>query len=127
MNFKNTSVTTQKEILKRRLGGELFEEMTLDPTAFTDGVCKAGSPIDKDGKFVNGRTTSGGAVSTDDGDVVIDPCCGSGSTLRAAAELGRSAYGFEIDRNFYERAKNEMLVFEKDSQMNISDFIGDTV
>lgn len=62
-------------------------------------------------------------IFTDEGDVVIDPCCGSGSTLRAAAELGRSAYGFEIDRNFYERAKNEMLVFEKDNQMNISDFI----
>lgn len=66
-------------------------------------------------------------IFTDEGDVVIDPCCGSGSTLRAAHELGRSAYGFEIDRNFYERAKNEMLVFEKDGQMNISDFIGDTV
>ena len=66
-------------------------------------------------------------IFTDEGDVVIDPCCGSGSTLRAAAELGRSAYGFEIDRNFYERAKNEMLVFEKDEQMDLSDFIGDTV
>lgn len=63
-------------------------------------------------------------IFTDEGDVVIDPCCGSGSTLRAAAELGRSAYGFEIDRNFYERAKNEMLVFPKDQQMNIEDFIG---
>ena len=63
-------------------------------------------------------------IFTDEGDVVIDPCCGSGSTLRAAHELGRSAYGFEIDRNFYERAKNEMLVFPKDSQMNIEDFIG---
>jgi hypothetical protein len=52
-----------------------------------------------------------------------EPCCRCDSTLRAAAELGRSAYGFEIDRNFYERAKNEMLVFEKDSQMNISDFL----
>lgn len=62
-------------------------------------------------------------IFTDDGDVVIDPCCGSGSTLRAAAELGRSAYGFEIDRNFYERAKNEMFVFENDNQMDISDFI----
>ena len=62
-------------------------------------------------------------IFTDEGDVVIDPCCGSGSTLRAAAELGRSAYGFEIDRNFYERAKNEMLVFERDKQMDISDFI----
>lgn len=49
-------------------------------------------------------------IFTDEGDVVIDPCCGSGSTLRAAMELGRQSYGFEIDRNFYERAKNEMLV-----------------
>lgn len=62
-------------------------------------------------------------IFTDEGDVVIDPCCGSGTTLRAAYELGRSAYGFEIDRNFYERAKNEMLVFEKDNQMTIDDFI----
>ena len=62
-------------------------------------------------------------IFTDEGDVVIDPCCGSGSTLRAAAELGRSAYGFEIDRTFYERAKNEMLVFEKDNQLSITDLI----
>lgn len=64
-------------------------------------------------------------IFTDPGDVVIDPCCGSGSTLRAAAELGRNAYGFEIDRNFYERAKNEMLVVEKDGQMDITDFLED--
>ena len=61
-------------------------------------------------------------IFTDPGDVVIDPCCGSGATLRAAYELGRSAYGFEIDRNFYDRAKNEMLVFENDEQMSIADF-----
>lgn len=48
-------------------------------------------------------------ICTDPGDVVIDPCCGSGSTLRAAAELGRSAYGLEIDRNFYNDARNKML------------------
>lgn len=64
-------------------------------------------------------------IFTDPGDVVIDPCCGSGSTLRAAAELGRNAYGFEIDRTFYERAKNEMLVFEEDGQMDITDFLED--
>lgn len=64
-------------------------------------------------------------IFTDEGDVVIDPCCGSGSTLRASAELGRSAFGFEIDRNFYERAKNEMLNFEKSNQMDIFDFIED--
>lgn len=49
---------------------------------------------------------------TDPGDVVIDPCFGSGSTLRAAHELGRSAYGLEIDKNFYCRARDEMLNFE---------------
>lgn len=59
---------------------------------------------------------------TDEGDVVIDPCCGSGATLRAAHELGRSAFGFEIDRTFYQRAKNEMLVFPKEKQMSIFDY-----
>ena len=48
---------------------------------------------------------------TDPGDVVIDPCFGSGTTLRAAYELGRSAYGLEIDKTFYCRARNEMLNF----------------
>ena len=62
-------------------------------------------------------------IFTDEGDVVIDPCCGSGTTLRASVELGRSAYGFEIDRIFYTRAKEEMLIFKKDSQMTIEDFI----
>lgn len=51
---------------------------------------------------------------TDEGDVVIDPCCGSGTTLRAAKELGRPSFGFEIDRNFYKRAKEEMLNFSQD-------------
>jgi len=48
-------------------------------------------------------------IFTDWGDVVIDPCAGSGSTLRAAAELGRRAFGFEIKKEFYEKAKNVML------------------
>lgn len=49
------------------------------------------------------------SIFTDPGDLVIDPCCGSGSTIRAAAELGRNAIGFEIDRSFYAAAKGEML------------------
>lgn len=53
-------------------------------------------------------------IFTDEGDVVIDPCAGSGSTLRAATELNRNSYGFEIDRNFYKEAKEKMLNFEKD-------------
>lgn len=65
-------------------------------------------------------------IFTDPGDVVIDPCAGSGSTLRAATELGRSAYGFEIDRNFYKRATEEMLVFERNNQLSLFDWEGIT-
>lgn len=46
---------------------------------------------------------------TDKGDVVIDPCAGSGSTLLAAANLMRNAYGFEIKKNFYKEAKERVL------------------
>ena len=48
-------------------------------------------------------------IFTDEGDVVIDPCAGSGSTLRAALELERHSYGFEVSREFYLLAKTEML------------------
>ena len=48
-------------------------------------------------------------IFTDIGDVVIDPCAGSGSTLRACAESSRSCYGFEIDKKFYAMAKYQML------------------
>lgn len=45
-------------------------------------------------------------IFTDEGDVVIDPCAGSGSSLVAAIELNRKAYGFEIKKDFYTSAKN---------------------
>lgn len=48
-------------------------------------------------------------IFTDPGDVVIDPCAGSGSTLRAAANLGRKAYGFEVNKKFVELSKKYML------------------
>ena len=48
-------------------------------------------------------------IFTDAGEVVIDPVAGSGATLRAAYELGRNSYGFEVDRNIYNKAKNETL------------------
>lgn len=48
-------------------------------------------------------------IFTDEGDSVIDPVAGSGSTLRACAELKRNCYGFEIKKEFYKLAKQRML------------------
>lgn len=48
-------------------------------------------------------------VFTDEGDVVIDPVAGSGATLRAAFELNRHSFGFEIDRKFYTEAQKRMI------------------
>jgi site-specific DNA-methyltransferase (adenine-specific) len=48
-------------------------------------------------------------IFTDPGDVVIDPVAGSGSTLRAAANIGRRGYGFEIKKEFARKAKEMML------------------
>ena len=69
---------------------------------------------------------------TDPGDVVIDPCFGSCSTGRACRELGRNFYGFEINKEFYRRAKEEMLVLPEEqrgitksipNQLTMFDFI----
>lgn len=43
-------------------------------------------------------------IFTDVGDVVIDPLAGSASTIIAAIQLDRSAYGFEIKKDFYKSA-----------------------
>jgi len=48
------------------------------------------------------------SIFTDEGDVVIDPCAGSGSTLIAAQNLNRRAYGFEIKKDFY-KASSEWI------------------
>ncbi|AWR15505.1 site-specific DNA-methyltransferase [Corynebacterium diphtheriae] len=47
-------------------------------------------------------------IFTDPGDVVIDPCAGSGSTLVAAENLDRKAYGFEIKKEFCEGFEKRM-------------------
>lgn len=48
-------------------------------------------------------------IFTDPGDVVIDPCAGSGTTLLAATQLGRKAFGFEIKKDFYKDAQAKVL------------------
>ena len=65
-------------------------------------------------------------ICTDPGDVVIDPCFGSGSTARAAMETGRNFYGFEINKEFYRRAKEEMIGgYNSPQQMDITQLLNE--
>lgn len=48
-------------------------------------------------------------IFTDPNDVVIDPCAGSDSTLKAAYCTGRRSYGFEIKKDFFKLATEKTL------------------
>jgi DNA modification methylase len=50
--------------------------------------------------------------ATKEGETVIDPFCGSGTTLVAAKKLGRHFLGFEISREYCEVARDRLLRLE---------------
>lgn len=58
---------------------------------------------------------------TDEGDVVIDPCAGSGSSIIAGINKKRKAYGFEIKKDFYKDAK-EWIEEVKQAQKDVEEF-----
>lgn len=61
------------------------------------------------------------SIFTDENDVVIDPCAGSGSTLIAAERMNRKGFGFEIKKEFWTKA-NEWLMIEKQNKKDLNEF-----
>lgn len=59
MVFNATTIGNEKEILKKKCGGEYFENITLGANAFTNGVCKAGNPISAQGVVANTSSAVG--------------------------------------------------------------------
>jgi DNA modification methylase len=46
--------------------------------------------------------------TTQEGNLVVDPFCGSGTILKVAKELGRNYIGFELSENYIETAKRRL-------------------
>ena len=59
-------------------------------------------------------------MSTDEGDTVLDPFMGTGTTALAAKRLGRKYIGIELDTTYVEIAENKLSQEVSDSK------IGDT-
>jgi site-specific DNA-methyltransferase (adenine-specific) len=55
---------------------------------------------------------------TDTGDVVIDPCAGSGITLIAAEQLGQREYGFEIKKEFVNEYEKKLKPLGGNKEFN---------
>ena len=77
-------------------GKMIFNCMDWEKDSDTEKVHPTQKPVKLLEKLIS--------IFSDEGDVVIDPVAGSGTTLIAAENLNRKAYGFEIKKPFYKDA-----------------------
>ena len=104
MKFAENSFGVAPEVLKRKLGGELFDELAIDSTAFTNGKLAAGSVV-----------TSAGKKSTGDGSdaygITLNDCYDDSpnvAVVRAYATINTANTTATSD----DRAALSLLVFE---------------
>lgn len=62
MKYETKSLISTPEILKRALGAEYSKPITLASSAFTNGLCKAGTPINADGEKATTSSSTNDAV-----------------------------------------------------------------
>lgn len=116
MEFKKTSVVSTPEILKRKLGGELFVPVTIDEDAFTDGVVKAGTPINADGEIAETTTTESGSTNDAVGILLNDVYAENpnGSLIKAFATINSDVAEEWADVEYDDALKSALpnIVFE---------------
>jgi len=61
-------------------------------------------PTQKPLSLINGLIS----IGSEKGNLILDPFMGSGTTLRAAKDLGRKAIGIEIEERYCEIAAKRM-------------------
>ncbi|MDE0317017.1 MAG: DNA methyltransferase [Candidatus Poribacteria bacterium] len=69
-------------------------------------------------------------MSTDEGDVVLDPFMGTGTTAVAAARLGRNVIGIDIDSEYVEITKKKLAQESPNSKIEdiwVSFYLGEIV
>ena len=60
-------------------------------------------------------------ISSREGDVILDPFVGSGTTCVASKRLGRKYIGFEINEKYYKIAKDRLQGWNQKNEMNLFD------
>ena len=78
-------------------GRMIFNIMDWEKDSSTDPLIRKIHPTQKPVKVLERLIE----IFTDEGDVVIDPVAGSGSTLIAAENLKRRSFGFETKKEFF--------------------------
>ena len=69
-------------------------------------------------------------MSSDEGDIVLDPFVGTGTTAIAAKRLGRKYIGFDIDENYITITQKKLVQEELCSKINgiwLSFFLGEPI
>ncbi len=96
-NCEHAIVLYRNKLPKFNNGGKMiFNAMSWEKDGKSEKIHPNQKPVKLLKKLIG--------IFTDPGDVVIDPVAGSGSTIIAAIQTDRSAYGFEIKKNFYKEA-----------------------
>jgi hypothetical protein len=106
-HWKPLAVFSKKHKFKHAINDTVFEDSVSDAEIYDDAVVGNGKKEKKYGDWQQ-RVRDWQVVisrTSDPGGLVIDVCCGTGTTCIAAHKTGRQTIGIEIDESQFEIAK----------------------